>query len=209
MSWISLGRLGTVLLMIGLALGLVSLIPPAPMGGFSSGGTQDAPQEKYTNLYTTSTITPQTGLLINVNASDELYAYVLNVFESDLQDWSTSWVREHFPNINETMLWWESRNLTVLDAFLESHSDAVVWKSDLFTRLSQEVFPTKVSNATVLVAHPSHDSVRFEYEIKSITSLAPRERTLLPAELLTVIGIALTIPWIFFTRIRKTPSWSE
>jgi len=207
MSWTSLtGRLGTVLLMIGLALGLVSLIPAAPMGGFSSEGFQSAPQKKYTTLYTTSVITPQTGLLVSVNASNEVYVYVLNVFEKGLRDWSTSWVREHFPNLNESALWWESFNLTVLDAFLDSHSDVVVWKSDAFTKLSQEVFPAKVSNATVLVANPSFDSAEIEYEIKSITSLVPRERTFLPAQLLAVIGAFLTVPWIFFTRIRKTPS---
>jgi len=140
-----------------------------------------------------------------VNASDEVYVYVLNVFENDLREWSTSWVREHFPSINESALWWESLNLTVLDAFLDSHSDAVVWKSELATRLSQEVFPAKVSNATVLVANPSLDSVQIEYEIKAITSLAPRERTLLPAQLLALIGVILIAPWILFTRIKKTP----
>ena len=206
MSWISLiGRAGTVLLMIGLALGLVSLMPAAPMSWSYSSSSQDAPPEKYTSLSITSVITPQTGLLITMNASNEVYVYVLDVFENDLRDWSASWVREHFPDIDESALWWESRNLTVLDAFLESQSDVVVWKSDLFTKLSHEVFPAKVSNATVLVANPSHNSVQFGYEIKSITSLAPRERTFTTAQLLVLVGVILTVPWIFFTRIRRTP----
>jgi hypothetical protein len=211
MSWISLTRrLGAVLLMIGLALGLVSLIPAAPMGGFSGGGSQGVPQEKYVTLYRTSIITPQTGLRIDLNASDDVYAYVLDVLENDLQDWSISWVRENFPNLNDSALWYISHNnLTVLDAFLDTHSDVVVWKSDLFTRMFHEVFPAEVSNATIIVANPSLDLVRLEYEIESITSLAPRERTFIPAQLLILVGVILIIPWIFFTRVRKAPSRRE
>ena len=207
MRWISLtGRLGTVLLMIGLALGLVSFIPAAPMGGFSSGGSGSAPPEKYEVLGTTRTLTPQTGLRISINTSREMHFYILNVFEGDLQEWAMSWIRERFPDLDESAVWWASRNVTVLDAFLESHSDTVLWDSNAITDLSKEFFPTTVSNATVIMANPSLETVQFEYEIESITTLAPRERTLLPAQFLVLFGLVLAIPWIFFTRIRKAPS---
>lgn len=205
MRWISLaGRMGTVLLMIGLALGLVSFIPAAPTGGFSAGGTGSMQPEKYDVLYTTSILTPQTGLRISINTSREMHFYILNVFDGDFQEWAMSWVRERFPDLDESAVWWASRNVTVLDAFLESHLDAVLLESTVETKLSTEFFPTTVSNATNIIANPSLETVQFEYEIASITTLAPRGRTLLPAQLLIPIGLVLAIPWIFFTKIRKT-----
>jgi len=205
MRWIILiGRLGMVLLMTGLALGLVSLIPSAQMG-FTSGASSSILPEKYEPLYTASTLTPQTGLQISIESNSSLHVYILNAFLSDFQDWTTSWVRERFPNLEDPEVWWASRNITVLNAFLEAHTSVVLWESDMITDFSKEFFPSTVKNVTITLANPSLSIVHFEYEIKSITSLAPRERILLLTELLVPVGIVLAVPWLFLTKVRKAP----
>lgn len=205
MRWIILmGRLGMVLLVTGLALGLVSLFPSAPTGS-SSSGSSFIPPEKYDILDSISTLTPQTGLRISVEANGSLQVYILNVFQGYLQDWTTSWVRERFPNLQDYEVWSASHNITVLNAFLESHSDVVFWKSDISNKILKDFFPTTVSNVTTILTNPSLSMVWHEYEVKSITSLAPQERILLSTQLLIPIGLVLTIPWLFFTKVRRTP----
>ncbi|MEM2914692.1 MAG: hypothetical protein QXH91_04755 [Candidatus Bathyarchaeia archaeon] len=205
MRWIILiGRLGTVLLMTGLALGIISLIPPATTG-FTTSGSSPMPPEKYVFLHTTSTLTPQTGLYISIESNNSLHVYFLDIFLDDFQNWTTSWVREQFPNLEEPEVFVASRNITVLNAFLESHSDIVLWESDISNKLSKEFFPTTISNFTAVVANLSLNLVQFEWEIEVITSLAPKERILFSIHLLIPLGLVLTIPWIFFTKIKKAP----
>jgi len=205
MRWIILmGRLGTVLLMTGLALGLVWLIPPAQMGSMSGGSFSILP-EKYEGLYTTSTLTPQTGLCISIESNNSLQVYLLNTFQSHFQDWASAWVRERFPDLQDGEIWSASHNITVLNAFLGSHSDIVLWTSDISNKISKEFFPTTVSNVTTIFANPSLNPVWFEYEIREITSLAPKERILLSTQLLIPIGIVLAIPWLLCAKVRKAP----
>jgi len=194
MRWITLlGRLGTVTLMAGLALGLVWLIPSAQMG-ITFGGENRVLPEQYQTSYTGSTLTPQNGLSISIESNGTLIVYFLNIFQWDLQDWARTWVEQQFPNLTESEVWLSTSNMTVLNAFLESHSDVVLWKSDATTELSKEFFPTTVSNATIIIANPSVNYVTFQYEIKTVTSLAPKNRLLLSAQLLIPIGVVLAIP---------------
>jgi len=199
-----MGRLGTVLLMTGLALGLVSLIPSAQMGSYIGSMSSVSP-EKYEILYLPfSPLTPQSGIHISVESNSSFNVYLLGIFLSQFQDWTASWVREQFPNLQEYEFWSASHNMTVLNAFLESHPDTVLWKSDRTSKVSKEFFPDMVSNVTSIIANPSLSLVQYECEIRAITSLAPKERILLSAELLVPIGIVLAIPWTYFTKIRKT-----
>jgi len=208
MRWTFLiARLGTVVLMTGLALGTVLLIPSAMRGSITQSFYY-LPPEKYEFLHDVSTLapqlTPQTGLLISVESNSSFQIYLLRIFQGQFENWTTSWVRERFPYLNDYEVRAASFNITVLNAFLENHMDTVLWKSDLSSRVSKEFFPATVGNVTAILVNPSLSWVLCEWEIKEITTLAPRERVLLLTEILVPIGFVLAIPWLFFTKIRKT-----
>jgi len=195
MRWITLvGRMGTVLLMIGLALALVSQIPSATIGPLSTA-TFSLPPEKYVFLDTME-LTPQNGISISGESDEEIYVYILSVFISELHDWTWNWAREHFKNLTEPEISSMADNVTALEAFIENHEGVVLKKSDKATKLAFEFFPETLSNATVVVANPSPRTVEFTWQIKRVTTLAPRERVIIPAQWLISIGAVLTAPWL-------------
>lgn len=204
MMWPTLiGRLGMVFLCTGLALGLVSLIPSAQMGA-TYGGSSQIQAEKYTQLYLPySPLTPQSGVHIWVESDSSLNVYILGISPSDFQNWTASWVKEHFPELPEYEYWMASLNMSVLNAFLESRSESVLWQSGATSRVSTDFFPETVSDATGVVANPSSSQIDYSYEIKSLTSLAPKARMVLLTEVLLPLGAVLAVPWIYMSRFRK------
>jgi hypothetical protein len=202
-SIIVVGRLGMVLVMIGLALGLISLFPPATRGtSFGNGSVQPG---KYEFVYDASTLTPQIEVRISIESNGSLIFYLLRVSRGQLEDWATAWVRERFPDFTGIDLWLASHNMTVLEAFLESRPDVVLMKSEITYELSKEFLPATISNITGVIGNSSPNPVSFESEIEEVTSLAPREKILISAGLLVPIGFALVMPWVIKRRIPRTP----
>lgn len=202
MKWVTLiGRLGMAILMTGLALGLVSLIPSVQMTTFSSGGTFVQP-EKYDSFYE-GQLTPQSGVKISIDSNSSVDIYLLSMDMRDFQNWTVTWVMQRFPNLTELELMPWSLNMTVLNAFLESHSDTVLWKSESATTISKEFYPNTDTNATGIIANPSLNLVPYTYEIVQVTSLAPKAKVVLLAEALIPVGVVLAIPWAYSTRMRK------
>jgi hypothetical protein len=205
MRWITLiGRLGTVILMTGLALGLVWLIPSAQTQSTYRTTSYVYP-EKYSSFFS-RTLTPQTGLHIAIESNGSLYVYILSIFENTIENWTMSWVKERFPSLNQLQIRSASTNVTVLNAVLESHSDIILWKSDATSEVSKEFYPTKVTDVIIVIANPSLSLVLAQLEFKAVTSLAPKARLLLSTQLLIPIGLVLAIPWIYFSRVRKSKS---
>jgi len=200
--WITLlGRIGTVLLMIGLALALVSQIPSAGVGSLSSSTFSVLPKKYF--MVDSMRLTPQNGISISVESDGAIDVYILGVFMIELQNWTRNWVEEQFPNLEEPEIWLMAENLTALEAFIENHEGVVLKKLDKVTKLTLEFFPDTVSNVTTLVANPSLDVISLTWETKRITSLAPKERVFASAQWLIPIGIALTVPWLILTKTRK------
>jgi hypothetical protein len=197
------GRIGMVLLSVGLALGLVSLIPSAQMGT-TYGGSSQIQAEMYTNLYMPfSSLTPQSGVHISIESNSSFNVYILGIFPGDFQNWTASWVKQHFPELPEYSYWMASLNMSVLNAFLETHSDAVLWQSGTTSRVSTDFFPDTVTDATGIVANPSPNQIDYTYQINPATSLAPKAKMVLLTEVLIPLGAVLAAPWIYFTRVRK------
>jgi hypothetical protein len=199
-----IGRIGMVLLSTGLALGLVSLIPSAQMGS-SYGGRSPIPAERYNILYLPfSPLTPQSGVHISVESDSSLSVYVLGISSGDFQNWTASWVKQHFPDLLDYEYWAASFNMSVLNAFLESRSETVLWKSGTTNKVSVDFFPETVIDVTGIVANPSTGEVYYTSEVRTLTSLAPKARMVLMTEVLIPIGAVLAIPWIYFTKVKKT-----
>jgi hypothetical protein len=204
MNWVTfIGRLGMVILMTGLAVGLVSLIPSVQTGLSSSGDIMSIEPEKYDFLYIYWQLTPQSGVKISIESDRSVNIYLLAVSSRDFQNWTATWAIQQFPNITVDNVWRASINVTVLNAFLESHLGAVLWKSESVTIVSKEFYSSTDANVTGIIANPSPNTVGYQFEIVQLTSIAPKTKVTLLAEILIPVGIVLAIPWVYSTRTRK------
>lgn len=202
--WIALlGRVGTVLLVIGLALTVVSLIPPARTGfrGSSSGtlGPARCKITSYSDVYS-----PKYGLQLSVESSNPIYFYLLDVRAHELVDWVKDWYTEHFLNLTELDIQRRVYNNSVLEAYLQAYPESILLEETVDGEWSRNFFPTKVANATLVVSNPSLNRVDVSIEFGGIAALAARERVLTPAQWLIPLGILFAIPWGYI-RIKKTP----
>lgn len=181
------GRAGTVLLAIGLALLLISLIPS--MGGQTSGsmGSYGISSRMWQTIFG-QVMTPQQNLDFSVTANDTLNIYLFGVDSSTIYDW----IREHHPELLGAFL-----DVTYLEEFLDANPSSVVWQTEIHNeRVEHAYTPTKVTNATVAISNPNPNIVTIEYSTSVATSIAPTDKVKTLAILVIPIGFVLTIPWI-------------
>ncbi|MDH4269519.1 MAG: hypothetical protein OEV52_04385 [Dehalococcoidia bacterium] len=226
MRWITLlGRTGTVILMVGLALVLVSVPPTGSPSQSSSSGSMPAEEYKiaHSGVYRS-----QTGFQISVESTDNVHVYLLGLSPLELENWRTQvreaypdlddmwikiftvplvFVREAYPDLDDPQIedimdivW----NISVLDKGLRTHPEIVLWQSPPSSALSHEFFPADVLTVSVIVANPSSGNVTVRTNIKDLAALAPKERVILPAVLLISIGVALAIPWLVLRKVKKS-----
>jgi hypothetical protein len=200
---ILLGRIGTILLASGLALGLVSLVPSYSFSGNSSGQfTIDA--QKYVSISSTSSVyTPQLGFSISANSSDNMYVYLLGASYIQIYNWTATWVMDHYPSLQGYEIYLGSTNLTVLNAVLVLHPDVILWNSSLTKNVSHEFYPQSVLNITAVVTNPLDHSITVSVASNQLTSFAPRDRVTLAFEFLVPLGLVLAAPWALKLKLRK------
>jgi len=226
MRWITLlGRIGTVILAIGLALLIAWLIPSG--SGSWSGWSQPIEPEQYI-IERLGVYSPQTGFQISVESTDNIRVYLLGVNSVELDNWRTSvreaypdlddmwiriftvpliFVREAYPDLDDPhiedimdIVW----NVAVLDKGLQTHPEIILWDPPPSSSFSHELFPADTLDIMAVVANPSSNTVEVETRITDLTALAPKERVILPAILLISIGIALAIPWLVSRKVKKS-----
>lgn len=193
--WVALlGRTGSVLLVVGLALALVSMIPSAPLG-FTSSSWFTLQPRKYFVHFQTIVCSPQTGIRVSVTSNVSLQLYLLAMHHLQLNEWARSWVMENFPDLNESEIWQGIYNATVLEAFLQMHLEDVLLNETVNRDQPVDFFPSKVTNVTVVISNPSLMRVDVDVDVGGITTLAAKERVVLPAEVLIASGAILVLPW--------------
>ena len=226
MRWITLlGRIGTVILAIGLALLIAWLIPSG--SGSWSGWSQPIEPEQYI-IERLGVYSPQTGFQISVESTDNIRVYLLGVNSVELDNWRTSvreaypdlddmwiriftvpliFVREAYPDLDDPQIedimdivW----NVSVLDKGLQTHPEIILWDPPPSSSFSHELFPADTLDIMAVVANPSSNTVEVETRITDLTALAPKERVILPAILLISIGIALAITWLISKKVKKS-----
>ncbi len=183
---IFLGRGGTVLISIGFALLLVSLIPPAQLGS-SSGGGGIGP--KMFQTFSEYVLTPQQGLEVTINASGTLTVYILEVSTQTLYDW----ISEHYSE-QETPFF-DYNNITRLEEFLKANPDSIGSQKEMREGKIEHI-PTKVTNATLVFSNPSSDSITVEYEASMTAIVAPGAKVRNLAQWTIPIGFVLALPWL-------------
>ena len=183
---IFLGRGGTVLLSIGFALLLVSLIPSAQLA--TSAGTTAVPP-KWVQSFIETILTPQQGLQITIVANGTLDVYILEVSSQVLYQW-----------VDDDFL-----NVTYLEEFLEANPSLIGWYDEVRNgSIKHEYVPTKVTNATLVFSNPSSEYVPVDYEASKTSGVAPGTKVRNLAQWAIPIGFVLSLPWLTQMWKRKT-----
>lgn len=231
MRWITLlGRIGTVILMIGLALLVFSLIPLGAR--YEPGGSQPIGPEQYM-LEELWVYSPQTGLQISVESTDNVHVYLLGVSQVELDNWITLlmetypdsdpylamfiysytvpmiFFHEAYPeethlSLNDSQTWDMMWDVAVLDKGLQTHPEIILWGPPPGSSFSHELLPADVLDIMVVIANPSSNTVEVDWKVKEIAAVAAKERVIVASRLLIPIGIALAIPWLILRKVKKS-----
>jgi len=192
-----IGRIGTVLLAIGLALLLVSLIPP--MGGQTSShmSTFHLYPETWRDVHG-EVLTPQHRLNVSITANGTLNVYLLELSSQTIY----RWIDEHNPEPFTV-----PSNVTYFQEFLQAAPESILWQKEIHNETIQhEYIPTKVTNATVVLSNPSLDTMKIDYSTSIVTLIAPTGKVQILAQWAIPIGFVLALPWLISSCRMKTRS---
>jgi hypothetical protein len=199
-----IGRVGTVLIAIGLALLLVSLIPPVQTRSFASSQQINPETFKpltYTpfgdsvdnaSMYITffSALSPQQELKVTLTCNDTISVYLLKI---DLQ----------------TLYAHLSGNTTAsLDDFLKANPDIIGWQGEI-REGTVDYVPTEIINATLIFSNPSSTSIFLEYDGGILSLLAPASKAQTLALGVIPIGFLLALPWLLNLQKSRSTSNSQ
>lgn len=175
-----LGRVGTVLIAISLALLLVSIIPLIQLS--ATEGRMPISPENIRIAYNSHNLNPQQEVQVAVTVEGTLTVYLIEMsVESRLGE-----------GIFELGF-----NVTDLQELEKEHPDRIIWDDPVENSDYERSFtPTRVMNATVVFYNPSSEIAIAEYDISLKSSLAPGEKVRTIAYFAAPIGIVLAIPWL-------------
>jgi len=192
-----LGRTGSILIVIGLALGLVSTQPPRVVTSTFPSRFYVFPR-RYTLIFPPpyiGTPSPRYGFRFSVTFNNSLQFYIIATHPSQLREWVFSWTKEHYPALNESQVYREMFNASVLEAYLQTHPENVLLNQGVKGGWSIDFFPQKATNVTVVFSNPSIMSIDMNMKITGITTPVPRNHALMLIQTLLVSGTVLTLPW--------------
>jgi hypothetical protein len=182
---IVVGRGGTTLIAISLALLLVSLIPQINLMTLGGSMTISPGMVQATN---SRLLNPQQGVQIKATVEGTINLYLLEISSGQI-----------FPGTGGGMVLANATDLQeILNAFLDANPSLIIWDYNLEDELFDRSYtPTKVMNATLVFHNPSLDEVAtVDYELSLISTVAPGEKVRNIAYWAAPIGIVLAIPWL-------------
>ena len=175
-----LGRGGTTLITISLALLLVSLIPQ--LESSSSSGSMNIGSGQFSIMFSPGTITPQQEVQVAVTVEGTLNVYLFEI-DAGLQF------------INDTFDF--GFNLTDLQELLDKHPEQIIWQHEVEnSHYERNYNPSKLINATVVVYNQGSESARIEYDMSLKSSLAPGDKVRTIAYFAAPVGVIMALPWL-------------
>jgi hypothetical protein len=196
-SLLLLGRLGTVMIFVSLAILLSSGIGPITVNASASSGTIPANSFNILQgplvipyIYSNSlqNLNPQNAVLISLNATYPVKAYLMNGNREVLENW----IKTNHPEqpTNET----NSPKTAILDQFIQAHPSLILWQGQ-GKNIKLNYTPSEIVNLTVIVSNPNGNSVKIshseniEYGFASISRMRSVAIWTLP------IGLLCALPW--------------
>lgn len=187
-------RTGSVLLAVGLALGLISVVPPAPLEHiFSWSFAIDSGEFRVCSV--SRVCSPKTGLRVSGISDGELRLYLIGSHRLEILGWIKSSTTTGIPGTDR---WADDdprlMKLSFLEAFLTTHREQVLLNQTVGGLWDIDFFPRSVTNVTLVLSKPTGSSADHpQIDMKSIVALAPERRVVLTAALLVSWGVALVV----------------
>jgi len=193
-----LGRIGSILITMGLALTLVLSIPGKPVTGTYPPSRHIYPHS-CAYIFPPSDIpvpSPQYGLRISVTLNSSLQIYFVAIHPLQLREQFLSWIKEHYPLLNETQTMMGMYNASVLGAFLQTRPpEEILLTETVNGEWSIDFFPRKATNVTVVFSNPSLVLINVDVEMTGIAIPMPKYHALMITQTLLVSGTVSTVPW--------------
>ena len=193
---IVLGRGGKVLLSVGLALLLVSLIPSVQLGSSTSVAESITAASWWgydlRDLAPQPTLTPQQTLHVTINTTGEVNVTLIDTTVQEIDNWMND------NHVN--MTYWS--NVTYLDEFLKNNASLIVWQREVnngtidYNYVPTEVVSIDQVNMSLVVTNYGANPVVVEYTGSVESGVAPTAKVLTLSEFAIPIGAALTLPWL-------------
>jgi hypothetical protein len=174
----------------GLALLLVSLIPPARTTSFSSadqvppetflplgssiGQFADANITSYARFF--SVLTPQQELKVDFSNNGTVDVYLLKI---------------NLESLMNTL--GNERSVASLNDYLQSNPDLIGWQGEILDG-TLDYIPTQVINVTLLFSNPSQNTVSVAYDGSIFSLIAPTGKVQTLGIFAIPIGVVLTLP---------------
>lgn len=185
-----IGRTGTTLMAISLALLLVSFVPQ-PQFSQSKQSSHLSP-EKFTVAFSQHNLNPQQQLEITTAVDGIVELYLLEVsnptefvFSPD-DKLNVSAVEESMKEFNKK-----------IQEILDGEPDKIIWEWEVNNgQFRRNYVPTRLINVTVVIFNPSSETVNIDNSVSLKSSLAPTEKTQTIAYVTVPIGLLFTLPWI-------------
>ena len=175
-----LGRGGTTLIAISLALLLVSIIPELQLS--TTEGSMHISPEQLNIVFNPRGFNPQQEVQVAVTVEGTLKVYLLEIN-----------VEVQF--VNGTFDY--GFNLTDLQELLEEQPDRIIWEDQVENgNYKRSYSPTRVMNATLVFYNPSSETASVEYDVALKSSLAPGDKVRTIAYWAAPIGLVLAMPWL-------------
>lgn len=195
-----IGRAGTILVTAGLALALLSAIPPRAIEYCDFSGTSILQTETFSvesQFLLTWGLDPQRGVYINAQGNRSFTAYLLNVGEKQVFEW----IMGNYAGIQPTS---QIFTLSILQELLTSHPNWLELQKDSANgQVEFQYAPTRRENVTLIFSNPSTESVKVRYNGKLLNFIVLSERALSPAKFAVPIGVLFTLPWLHSTWRRR------
>lgn len=192
-----LGRGGTTLIAISLALLLVSIVPQ-PQFSRTEGSMHLSP-EQVRIISSQQDLTPQQELEITVTVEGPIKIYLLEMIDQ-VQFVRFGEVEFNFTDIQESM---KQQEMLVLE-ILDEQPDKIIWEREVHNGYSSRNYsPTRVINATLVLYNPSSETANVEYSVSLKSSLAPGDKVRNIAYWAAPIGIILALPWLLNLRKQR------
>jgi hypothetical protein len=200
--WLLLvGRIGTVLIAFGLALLLVSLIPPARTSSFRSTGpylsslsfqafgpTVPVSVNSTFDRAFLTTLTPQQELEIELTCNGTVDIYFLKTDKDSFL--------ANFEN---------GKSVSALEGYLQTHSEMIALHDKISLSGKVSYSPTEVINATVIVSNPSQNTIHINKQGDSTYSrIGPSQKAQMIAAFAIPVGFVFVLPLRLTQRETKT-----
>jgi len=197
-----IGRIGTVLMAVGLALVLVSLIPTG-QETYGSSYSQVLAASHFSLAEQFISLSSQRGIHVKIQTDNELRIYVYANHSMSIM----SWISEHLPDPNNYS---QQDETFMLDAFLGNHTQLVESERNVVGIVEFDYIPSRlIDDVTLIFANYGGSSTEYQHWISIIRTVGPGQKLQTIAEVVMPLGLVLAAPWVISATRRKRSSTTK